>query len=467
MRLHGSYLEIAGSKTASKTTMKTRILIILAILMNVSSLYAQFLNDLDNYLQSSRIGLVDEFFKRFNGTETHPSVPIEADNSRENNLKLLFNLEMFKKQDDSIASEANQLIMSIQNDNTIIQYKDTTWFAIAHCKGTLDKKSVDFDIILTVEHRRKNMYKWVITKVQGDLFNCQSSNPSDNIMLHPDDHETNFISLRRLTNEQPGNVSKFISKTYSYDATSVFHYLVYHNKLKIEYVEELEFVFTQVPDYIFHVKYFDREAGNAGWLISNFYHVSKAEKDSSLKYIYSDARTEPVEKYDVEIEPLATDKAASGSEKLFHIRTNERISHLKDYLSYIQYRKMSDNQFNYYVDKIKELFDDKAMVIVADKIKNKTSKKNIAEFCEAIRHPSKQRYEIESVIVPVWDNRFIDRREKITAVSSHIIKTSELGLDIAPQLEINSQYQTEVVFEQTEDGPEWLPLFGDITITMY
>ena len=67
---------------------------------------------------------------------------------------------------------------------------------------------------------------------------------------------------------------------------SVFYSYVYNGWLEIEYVEDLEFMFFQVPQYQFSIKHFDREELNAGWLISSFKKISEQERNNFLTYIY-------------------------------------------------------------------------------------------------------------------------------------------------------------------------------------
>lgn len=88
-----------------------------------------------------------------------------------------------------------------------------------------------------------------------------------------------------MTTEQPQNVSKFMRKGFGYDPTSAFAYLVHSKKLRIDHVENLEFVFTQVPGYIFHIQYFEREKSNTGWLISSFKAISDKQKDTFLRRV--------------------------------------------------------------------------------------------------------------------------------------------------------------------------------------
>lgn len=247
---------------------------------------AQSLDGLNNYLQKTRVGLVDEFIDRFNGKITHPDIPRTQTGSRKKNLLILFDLSQFKSKNDAQYKEAEKMADAVIKNNVKIHYADATWTALAHCNGTLHGKTVKFDLYLTVESRGKDMYKWVITNAKGNIFQAEAKNKKGNIMLYPDDHETNFISLHRMTSEQPYNVVRFMEKDFYYDTASVFAYMVHSGQLKIDYVDDLEFVFTQVPGYIFHIRYFQREKSNAGWLISKFYKTTPKEKTQFLNSLH-------------------------------------------------------------------------------------------------------------------------------------------------------------------------------------
>ena len=263
-----------------------RTLVLIIILCTSANSHAQSLSLLNKDLQKVRIGLVDEFFDRFNGRTVHPDIPATDVNGRKNNLMFLLELSQFSSKEDLRFKEAQEMMSTVIGDSVKINYSDTTWVAIAHCKGLLEGKNINFDLFLTVQRRKQDMCKWVISKVEGNIFNITPRIDSDKIMLSPDDHETNFMSLGRMTEEQPTNVKNFMAEGFEYDITSVFTYLVYNHKLKIDYVNELEFVFTQVPGYIFHVKYFERENKNSGWLISNFYKSTQEEKSAFLGSLY-------------------------------------------------------------------------------------------------------------------------------------------------------------------------------------
>ena len=268
---------------------KLTIIIFLSFaLVFTNKAYSQILgglSSLDKYVQKARIGLVDEFFNRFNGTEMHPDLPKSAKDSRKRNLMMLYNLGMFSSQKDSLFKKASLMADVIIKENIQLHYEDSTWAAVAHCAGSLNGQPKKFNLYLTVEKHKGNSYKWVINRAEGSIFSIKADNKEKGSLLSPDDHETNFMSLSHMTTEQPQNVSKFMRKGFGYDPTSAFAYLVHSKKLRIDHVENLEFVFTQVPGYIFHIQYFEREKSNTGWLISSFKAISDKQKDTFLRRV--------------------------------------------------------------------------------------------------------------------------------------------------------------------------------------
>lgn len=244
-------------------------------------------NDLNSGLYDSRIKLVDEFFDRFNGKEGHPDISRKDKDYRKKNLMFVFNGRMFNSKEDAKFKELQNFINTVIEKNISINYSDTTWFAKAVCHGKLKGKEVDFTLYLNVEHRKEDMYKWVIAKAEGDVFKLKPSLKSEKIMLMPDDHETNFMSLHRITTEKDDLISCYMQKDYPLDETSVFLSDVYNGLLDIDYVKDLQFVFYQVPNYVFRIKFIERETNNTGWLITDFDKVSEDEKEDFLDYLYN------------------------------------------------------------------------------------------------------------------------------------------------------------------------------------
>jgi hypothetical protein len=262
-------------------------LVIIIILCVSNNSHAQItLNMLNQELYHTRVKLVDEFISRFNGEELRPDLNKDLQNLNKTNLLLLFNSKLFKSKNDPLFAEAQEMVDTILANGTKIQYSDTTWVAKALCHGRFKDKDVEFVMYLTVEQREEDMYKWVIAKVEGEIFKLNPSVKSSKIMISPDAHETNFMALRRVTTEKGDYITNYGLKNLSIDQTSVFYSYVYNGWLEIEYVKDLEFMFFQVPQYQFSIKHFDRDEINAGWLISSFQKISEQEKRNFLNYIY-------------------------------------------------------------------------------------------------------------------------------------------------------------------------------------
>lgn len=256
--------------------------------MTVNCVKARVLGSLLNKdLYETRIKLVDEFFERFNGQEYRPDIKPDAEDAKLKNLLVLFNASMFKSAKDSAFIEAKTFAQKVLTDSIRISYQDTTWVAKATCHGKFRNTPVDFTVYLNVENRRGQLYKWVIAKAEGDIFRLAPSLSKESIMLMPDDHETNFMTLNRITNEKDDYILNYKQKFFSPDETSVFYALVYSGVLNIDYVKKLEFLFFQVPDYVFTVNHFERDNFNAGWLISKLSKISEEEKKDFLNYIYN------------------------------------------------------------------------------------------------------------------------------------------------------------------------------------
>ena len=244
-------------------------------------------NLLDEVGYNARAKLVDEFFERFNGTEDRPDIVRGGKDYEKKRILVLFDGKMFKSFEDSLFVEAEKFADVVNKQKVKMDYADSTWVAHAVCNGKMKGKDVKFDLYLTVEHRRENLYKWVIAKAQGEIFELKASKVNERIMLMPDDHETNFVSLYRITHEKDNYITNYAKRGTEVDQTSVFLAYVYNGWLDIESVDELEFVFTQVQGYIFTIRDFKRDGNNSGWLINSFKKVSNKEKKEFLDFIHN------------------------------------------------------------------------------------------------------------------------------------------------------------------------------------
>ncbi|MBO7439990.1 MAG: hypothetical protein J6U21_09970 [Bacteroidales bacterium] len=251
---------------------------------------AQFFIDdvgLESEVFKARVSLVSEFMRRFNGEEMMPGLDSTIENNKAHNLLSLFDVEMFGDvENDSLYLQACSFVKDVLEDSVRINYSDTAWFAIAPCHGKFKGRDVDFYMFLNVEKRGEDMYKWVINGVKGEIFDLAPPDSSKKVFLLPDDHETNFIGLNRITHETDGNIVMYRQKQFSLDQTSVFYAFVNAGLLDIEYVNGLQFVFLQVPCWQFSIRRFDRQTHNSGWLVTSFDRMSNQDKTEFLNNMY-------------------------------------------------------------------------------------------------------------------------------------------------------------------------------------
>ena len=264
--------------------MNRLLLVVFIVCAGVHSASAQtgifeFLNR-DQYL--AKVKLVDEFFARFNGDELRNDLGAEY-SDRESGVLLLFDIAKFKSKTDSGFIAAKAFARHAVENNVKLNFEDENWFAKVKCHGKLAQKSVTFNMVLSVEERDSAMYRWVISDVEGDVFLTSKDKPHKELFVMPNDHEQFFMSVRRITTETYRFIDDYVKQDYKADALSTFLALVRSNQLKIEAVTDVEFVFLQVPEYVFTVKHFERETKNTGWLIDSCKKISEKEKVKLIK----------------------------------------------------------------------------------------------------------------------------------------------------------------------------------------
>jgi len=251
-----------------------------------TEIHAQLFDVLNKPMYEARVKLLDEFYARFNGKEQRKGVDVKY-TDRKSNIMMLLDFSRFKSREDSAFIFAEAFAGEVVRDSIMVNYTDSCWFAKVKCHGVLAKKEVDFLLYLSIEKRGKDMYKWVISDVEGSIFSTSRSIDHRELFLRPNDHEQSFASLVRTTEETSRYIDDFVKDGYESDALSVFLTLVRCGQLKIDYVSDVEFVFLQIPGYSFSVKHFERETMNAGWLISSIEKCDEAEKEKVLNRLHS------------------------------------------------------------------------------------------------------------------------------------------------------------------------------------
>lgn len=237
----------------------------------------------DQYM--AKVKLVDEFFARFNGEETRKDLGQEY-SDRETGVLLLVDIAKFKSKADTNFLAAKTFAHDVARNSIKIKFEDNNWYARIKCHGRLGQKKVTFNMLLCVEERDSGMYRWAISDVEGDIFNNSRNKVHKEFFIMPNDNEQFFMSVRKMTTETYKFIDDYAVKGYKADALSTFLALVRCNFLKIDAVTDVEFVFMQVPEYIFNVKHFERESKNSGWLIDSFSRCDEWQKNKILNHLH-------------------------------------------------------------------------------------------------------------------------------------------------------------------------------------
>ena len=237
----------------------------------------------DQYM--AKVKLVDEFFARFNGEETRKDLGPEY-SDRESGILLLFDFAKFKSKTDSNFIAAKTFAHNVAGSGIKINFEDNNWFAKIKCHGSLGQKKVTFNMLLCVEERDSGMYRWAISDVEGDIFNNSRDKAHKEFFIMPNDNEQFFMSVRKTTTDTYKFIDDYAVKGYKADALSTFLALVRCNFLKIDAVTDVEFIFMQVPGYIFNVKHFERESKNSGWLIDSISKCNEEEKNKIHNHLH-------------------------------------------------------------------------------------------------------------------------------------------------------------------------------------
>lgn len=264
-----------------------KLLLFVLILIDYLGCNAQIFDMLNSDFYHSRVKLVSEFMRRFNGVEMNPYIDPNIADVEKINLCQLFDIEYILKDRQIVEPKAFQFIDSVLQNNVKIRYSDKDWFAKVKCIGNFKGKEISFSMYLTVELRGKDMYKWVISDVEGKIFDLAPSRESEKIMILPNEHESNFMRLNSITSEKDDYITLYSSKCQDKNRLIVFNTLVYYDYLNIDYVTDIEYTFLQVPGYIFTIKEYERESTNSGWLIKDWREISKANKEALLQRIYN------------------------------------------------------------------------------------------------------------------------------------------------------------------------------------
>lgn len=255
------------------------ILIAFSVLTNTS--YSQLFNDSlfrqKIYYEDKQLS---QFFDRFNFDEA----VLPPDNSKPSRLINL--LSIINSKDTALTSDSAtvQFIKFVLEENNHIRLSlfDTNFFAISNCRFVYHEKIIPVEIILKPEGSSTSGYEWVICGIKGDIFNLKETKKVDTISINPMNHEVGFTELSKALGKKK-QIAAYTSTSFQYNSLDAFLVMVQNGDLKYKQIDNVEYLFFQLPGWTFKVENFNRHDFNSGWLISKVIRMDTLEKLSYLR----------------------------------------------------------------------------------------------------------------------------------------------------------------------------------------
>lgn len=151
-------------------------------------------------------------------------------------------------------------------------------------------------------------------------------------------------------------------------------------------------------------------------------------------------------------------KEKARLEKFFRLRTAQRMYQLESSLIFINQNNDSV-KVAYYKGQVLKLFNIDAKVIM--RRKRKIENIGVKTFIDEVANHKITLKSIDSIRVPIWNYELVKE-----AVSDSVFSKSEMCPFRQQQKFGNEKKTLAIIKENTEDGAEWMPLFGDMVVTV-
>jgi len=219
------------------------------------------INENEALFLKKRVKNLDEFIHRFNGDYSYLGDSINK-LSRDNKLKLLIDYNTYG---DSTLIE--QFIKSITSNDFVLNYKDENWYASVKYLVKYQRKTETIEIQMQISSDDQGQMKWIIANVHLPFLEKPHAENKTDLFINPVNNEVGFSRLTKYLKSK--NAKRIVNESFEYDHLSIFLFLLDTNQLEIDQLKEITYIFY-TSKYCFNVKNFNREDGNAGWLIASF-----------------------------------------------------------------------------------------------------------------------------------------------------------------------------------------------------
>lgn len=276
-------LKLAPLQSLSMKTIKISLIIL--FIGVVSNIYGQGITNssLSNEeIFKFRVKQLTEFVDLFNNKVDFASRGISPEESqsltRMSVMASLFDASDPRLDRDSesydpvYAQMAKDFIIEVSNDDIYLTKSSEEIYAVANSSGTYKNKAVKFNIILQQELVGKDMLKWSISNVEAGFIDFLLQDSVYLRFLPPSSDELDFKELIRALNDHD-YLDQYATKDFSYNALSVFFYLLKTGDVKMESILEVKYNLYEIPGWKIELSDFNRNSKNSGWLISDLKRI--------------------------------------------------------------------------------------------------------------------------------------------------------------------------------------------------
>lgn len=216
---------------------------------------------------TNRVKTMDEFMKRFNHRQTVQYLDSSVSDLHIQQIMSLFCFDSVRNRYEEVVDFANAMVDS----NIRLSYSMPNYYCELRCHALYKKTPTEILLYMAVEHISDgDFYRWSIVGAKGDILKATPNRISSTMHLSPVDDDRNFLDLREMLEKHPEEVSAHTHTQWYADELSVFVTLVQTGMLKVDGIEDMQYVFN-VGGYTFRVMCVDRKTNNNGWLIYDFF----------------------------------------------------------------------------------------------------------------------------------------------------------------------------------------------------
>lgn len=148
-------------------------------------------------------------------------------------------------------------------------------------------------------------------------------------------------------------------------------------------------------------------------------------------------------------------------ERTFIRRTKERLWQLSDILYFLCEDSRNRQSKSYYTNIARSLFADSAQVTIRKDSLN-YKKMSVDKFLKHLTERMMVKaVEIDSIMIPKWDYATIE-----ADTIGVVYVESEMTVVDSPRCFDQVGMKLPIVSAETEDGTEWVPLFGDMIVSI-